>query len=232
MISWIRNSFHLPEPSELGWSDHNALGSRDFTPFQPGKTWEDWNEHVKQLMPVRYFMLHTIPFAWYPWQGKLRRAWYWMQCHTMKKHRWHLFDLRGVDPLSDYTHGYIDPSTLMEIAAWGALRRYVENGKPKLFTEEELAESESDPDWKASALEQNARRKECFDLHAWWMTGRAEESAKEEALYKAVDDAKRAGDAQAYREATIPWIAYTVWREKHAEDQLLRLVKLRQSLWT
>lgn len=232
MNNWFSRYFHLPGPRELGWNEHDALGSRNLTPFQPGKTWEDWNEHVRHLMPVRFFLLHSVPYAWYPIEGKISRAFYWLQCHTMKKHRWHLLDFRGVDTIDKYTHGYMDPSTVMWLAAWAALRRYIEEGKPTLLEAEDFAAAPQDEDSQKCLRDQNDRLRELQELHAWWTVGRVEENAKEELLYEASNKARKGGDEKLYRAITKSWIDYASWREEHEEEQFLRLVKLRRYLWT
>lgn len=57
----------LPTPNELGWSDrHNALGMRSLTPFQEGKTWEDWDAYCAKNHPVKYFIVERIPKFFLP----------------------------------------------------------------------------------------------------------------------------------------------------------------------
>lgn len=224
----LRKFFRLPGPKELGWSDHDALGSRHFTPFQEGKTWEDWEEHVRKEYPVRFFLSETLPNFFRPVGWKAGRVWYWIKCHVLPSHRFHLLDFRGVDPLHEYTHGYMDPCTVVWLAAWAALRSYVEKEEPtdpaSWASPEELAEE--------PLKDQKARYDEAIELHRWWMKGRAAEEAEESRLHKAVDDARTTHDREAYDEASRPWLEYHRWREDHDEEMFLRLCKLRRSLWT
>lgn len=218
--------FHLPTPRELGWSS-DALGSRAFTPFQEGHTWEDWEEHVRAKYPIRYFLLETLPnTVWYPLRRFFKTTFYWLRCHLLPGSRYHLLDLRGVDPLPPaYTHGYLDPCTVMQLAAWAALRAYVAEGPsdPGVWgTPEELA---------GSLKDQKFFYDEAMELHEWWMHGRAVEQAKGDALYKAVDASVPAGK-EAHEAATKAWLDYYRWMEEHEEEQFLRLCRIRRTLWT
>lgn len=230
-MRWFRHLmgklFHLPGPVELGWSEHDALGMREFTPFQEGKTWEDWEEHVKRLHPVRFFFARTLPDSVAPIGWKLGRAWYWIKCHTLPSHRFHLLDLRKADPVHPYTHGYRDPCSIVEAASWLALRMYLDEepvdpaswATPKELAEPHLARQKADYD-------------EAVALWKWWSEGRREEEAREGELFRTVQAAKEAKDREAYEAASKPWLEYHRWREEHAEEMLLRLFKIRRTLWT
>lgn len=216
---------HLPTPKELGWSDHEALGSRAFSPFQEGHTWEEWTEHVRAAYPIRYFLLETVLDVLRPVWQRLKAARYWLRCHLLPGSRYHLLDLRGVDPLSTYTHGYMDPCTVMQLAAWAALRAYVAEGPadPGVWgTPEELA---------GSLKDQKFFYDESINLHEWWMTGRRAEHAKGDALYDATQASIPAGKV-TYDAAKKAWLDYYRWMEEHEEEQFLRLCKIRRTLWT
>jgi hypothetical protein len=223
----------LPSPKELGWSEYNALGSRSLTPFQEGMTWDDWDEYVQEKYPIRYFLMETLPDFFRPIGWKAGRIWYWIKCHTLPSHRFHLIDLRGVDPLSKYTHGYNDPSAIMYLAAWKALRDYIEKEEPSdpatWATPEEMLQEH--------LIEQKAK---CYDepheLYKYWMEGRAAEKKEEDRLFQACKKAQKAalgvGDEAAYREASTEWLAYHRACEAREQEMFMKLCALRERLWT
>lgn len=187
--------------------------------------WEDWDVHMRRNYPVRYFLWETVPNALWPLWRSLKAAHYWLRCHLLPSCRYHLLDLRGVDPLSTYTHGYVDPCEVMRLSAWAALRAYVAEGPtdPATWaTPEELA---------GDLKDQKFHYDEAMELHRWWMQGRAVEQAKVDALYEATRVAISDGE-DAYRAATKVWLDYYRWMEEHEEEQFLRLCKIRRTLWT
>jgi hypothetical protein len=217
----------LPGPRELGWSDHDCLGLRDFTPYQEGKTWEDWTAYVKEHYPVRYFLVETIPDWFRPTKMMVKDAWYWVKCHTLPSHRFHLLDFRGVDPLHEYTHGYMDPCSIMKLAGWAALRIYIEKEEPwdpsERYTAEEL---------EAQGLtHQKADYDEAMALYHWWMVERGEEEAERMRLYRVMKDTPHT-NVEEYRAAKEPWHTAYDAHEAKEEEMFLRLVKLRPRLWT
>jgi hypothetical protein len=225
--------FKLPSPKELGWSEHNSLGSRSLTPFQEGKTWDDWTEYVKEKHPVKYFLVETLPDFFRPIGWKIGRIWYWLKCHVHPGYRFHLVDLRGVDPLSCYTHGYNDPSAVMFLAAWKALRDYIEKEEPvdpaTWATPEEML--------REGLIDQKVK---CFDephaLYKYWMEERVAEKAEEERLYalckKDKKDALAIANEDAYDKASEAWLAYHRACEAREQEMFLKLCALREYLWT
>jgi hypothetical protein len=221
------NMLKLPSPRDLGWSDHNALGSRKLTPFQEGKTWEDWTEYVKAKYPVRYFLIETLPNIIRPLGWKLGRMWYWLKCHILPSYKFHLVDLRGVDPLSSYTHGYNDPCAVMYLTAWKALRDYIEKEKPtdptKVFPLEKLQQD--------YIIEQNNKKYyEPHALYKYWMEERLLEEKEENRLFKLCEDC--AISEEAYQKASDEWIAYHKARQEREQEMFMKLCSIREYLWT
>lgn len=228
----------LPSPKELGWSEHNALGCRDLTPFQEGKTWEDWDEYVKGKYPVRYWLVEELPKYFWPVRRKVKDAWYWVKCHTLPSHRWHKLDLRGVDPLSNYTHGYVDPCEVMKLAAWAALRSYVEKELDHErylyegdagYTDEELGE-----EWYKE--QKRCRYDEPMALYKYWMEGRAAEQKEEARLFELTKinkkNALEALNKEEYEAASKEWLDYHRACEAREQEMFLRLCAIREYLWT
>lgn len=240
MMINLRNFFHLPNPVELGWSKYNALGSREFTPFQEGKTWEDWEEYVKDRYPIRFFLLKTLPRFFSPVKWKFEKMWYRLQCHILPSYKFHILDFRGVDPLSNYTHGYMDPCTIINLAAWAALRIHVEKEKPadpsSWFSAEEMNEE--------PYLGQKSIYDETMALYKWWTEGRSEEEKEERRLFEEMgrgqeaplkrlkEGASEPNDEEIYRGSCDGWRKYRKWREEKEEEMFTRLIKIRNHLWT
>lgn len=212
---------HLPTPTELGHPS-DFLPSREWTPDVEGYTWEDWEAEVRARHPVRFWLTRTLPDFFRPAWWRVRDAIYWVQCHVQARHRHHLVDLRGVDPLVPYTHGYLDPCSVMRLAAWKALLDYVEKCGPvdpaSWATPAELAE----PVLK----DQKARHDEAMALYRWWTVDRIAEDATLQKLYRMTrDPTTRDAHMQA-------WLDANDLADRKDEEMFLRLAKLRPFLWT
>ena len=217
-----------PSPKELGWSESGALGSRKLSPFHEGKTWEDWEDHVKDKYPVRYFLTNTLPDWFSPVWYSISNFWYWLKCHTLKSCKFHLVDLRGVDPLSSYQYGFLDPRAVLELSAWKALRDYIEKCKPENpalhYTEEELKQSHL-------AEEKLKRYDEPHALYKYWMVDRLMEAEREAVLYRQFKEASRE-DKATYERAAERWSSYRFACEAREQEMFMRLCAIRQWLWT
>lgn len=228
----VRKLYTLPGPKELGWGS-DGLRSQWLTPFQPGPSWEDWDRHVRQHYPVRYFIAETVPSKLEPIERVARAAAYFVKCHLNPRYRYHILDFRGVDPIDDYTHGYMDPCHMMWLAGWAALRRYVEREKPvdpaSIWTPEQQAQ---DPTIQRA----KATYDEAMALYRYWMVERREENAEEERLFKDAEavkiEAVKRDDRAAFEAAQRVWLDYSQAREERGETMWMRLAALRPYLWT
>ena len=229
----MKNPFRLPTPKELGMSDSNALGLRVMTPFQDGPTWEDWDEKVKKEYPLRWWMnkasSRVINFIEHKFSQVLD-AWYWIKCHTLKSFEFHKIDLRGVDPVNPYSFGYIDPDEAMLTACFAILRIYVEQCCP--HDPEPPTESEEEQGVGDIIRKNKENYDEAMFLYDWWMNKRLEEKKEENRLFDLVELARTNKLEPEYTKASRAWYDYTVDMESRAQDMLIRLVKIRNSLWT
>ena len=238
IINYIKNYWRLPGPVELGMSDHNALGSREFTPFQDGPMWEDWDEIVKNKHPIKFWFIETAPRKyWWPIKHKFSHKWHWTQCHVMpKKYNFYKINLAGVDKMHPEKYGYVDPCETLKLAAWYCLIRYVEDCKPT-----DVATWATEEDMKDAGIKaQKADYDEAMFLYNWWTKVRQEE-------YNAIDVAYLqrnlfnalkvpaeylSTSKEDYEEVTEEWLKLTREQENKEEEMFLRVCKLRQSLWT
>lgn len=220
---WIRKMVEVPGPQELGMADSDALGSRKLTPFQEGPTWEDWDERVKQEYPVRYFASEVVG-AWLSRQaGRMEHRWDWLISHTIR--RYHLVDLRGVDPLGYYEWGYIVPAEIMRLAGWKALQLYMERAKDPATLD--YPDESRQQDWYK---DEKARHEEAKALLHYWMVERRQEQEADEKLHDEVEAAGEAGDREKHEEAQKRWLESYRAIEIREDEMFQRLAKLQPYL--
>lgn len=225
---WLR----LPSPRELGMSKHNALGMRCLTPFQEGPFWEDWHAHVRKHYPVRYFFRETLATQIRRRVHGIERQWYRLKCHVLPSHQWHLLDLRGVDPLSEYDHGYLEPDYIFFLSGWAALRMWVEKEDIQDPSQFWTGDDANDP----VRIAEKAQYDEAMALYHYWMVERLEEAKEEDLLSEQYRVARKraieANDREEGEETRLRWAAYRLSKEKRADEMWLRLAAIRTRLWT
>jgi hypothetical protein len=227
---FFRRLLRLPTPVELGWSDHNALGSRDFTPYQEGKTWEDWREHCRKQYPVRYFLAEVLPLVikmslLWP-MGRVRD---WVLDHVVPSRRCHILDLRGVDPLVTYRHGYMDPCHVFWLAGWASLMRWnresAEGKNPRQWMTPEM---HADLGYQAQLQTYD----EAIALVEYWTVTRIERDRRCSDLYRVVKTiAPTPENRERYEAATDEWLSYYRESESLEDSMFMRLVAIRCHLW-
>lgn len=228
---FLRKLVGLPSPTQLGRSDSDSLPMRDFGSEPGAYTWEDWAEEVRRLHPVRYFISETVGLELSIARRRARDALYWLKCHTLPKYRaYSRIDIRRPGPGIDYSYGWIDRSEALLYAAFVCLRDFVENEHPEdpaaSWTLEEI---EADDLLKG----QKERYDEVMALYNWWMKGRLDEDAEEDRLHAAFREVRdRPRTDEAFQETSEAWTKYRLWRQEREDEMLLRLVKVRGSLWT
>jgi hypothetical protein len=227
--SLLKKLFYLPSPKELGWSKHDALGSRKLTPDQSGPTWEDWEAFTKKAYPVAYFMTHTLIDFFLPLSWWYRNVKEYLRCKLLPwKYDYYKINLAGNDPLDLDTYGYLDPCERMRKAVWYCLCQYVEKDKPEdpasYLTPEELI------------LEHNKAQIETYYeamfLYNWWKVARIQLSAKRQAFYTEMDSVRKLGDKKKLGEMKAIWLDKWLNFELKEEEMFLRVCKIRPYLWT
>ena len=143
---------------------------------------------------------------------------YWLRCHLWD--RYHIIDISGQD---GYRWGWIDRDHAMYLACFKILTEFVEQEDPQvgLRSEADYRGDLSENDWqqyyRSSVLKQIEIEKEVRALYDWWKTGRALAHA-------------RAGDIR--KRNFDDWCAEMTRLDDQDEEMLLRLMKVRRSLWT
>lgn len=228
--SYWKKLWNLPSPRELGWSKSNALEDEDFSPDPKGKTWQDWHRHVKQLHPTKYFILETVPKffrykVWWPIKRPIEKAHYWLVSHLIPSRRYHMLDLRQP---GGYQYGWNDVPEKMLYAMFNLLGEYLNKEQPYDLTDDYTeSQIEADPGMKM----QHHSLSEARAIYNWWNVGRKQEEdaiSDQQSVWWA---ARKAKDPKAEEEFT----KLTEMKEAHEEkidDMLVRLIKIRRTLWT
>ncbi len=219
----------LPSPRELGWSQHNALEDEEFSDEPKGKTWQDWHRHVKQLHPIKYFIVESIPKffrynIYWPIKRPIEKAHYWLVSHFIPSRRYHMLDLRQE---GGYRYGWQDVPEKMLFAMFNLLGEYLNKEYPHdltdYYTEEQI---EADAGYKSQQDSINEARA----IYHWWKVGRKQEE-------QAINDARNLW----YKTRKDKGVRQEHWDklkeleeayENKTDEMIARLMKIRRTLWT
>jgi hypothetical protein len=231
----------LPLPKELGMSDDNALPSREFSPDVEGITWEDWDKKVKELYPIKYFLVETVANfilynIWLPVTQPFSDLWYWLVSHLIPSRRHHMVDLRQPCSNGDiinfdcYRYGWLDTDHKMLYALFNLLNLYVARELESLYspTKEEI---EKEPHLKTQA----DLIAEIKAIHQWWNVERKESFIARDRLLNKWSELRKNKETRQNGEAE------KVFKEMKEADQsfedqtdamISRLMKIRRNLWS
>lgn len=225
----------LPKPTTLGFSSDVAMKSELL--LDEGEeckdTWEKYYRVCKEKYPVRYFINEA-----YKWLGKWPRVsdiFYWIRTHT--KDRYHILNLKEAEPENKdgYRWSWLDRSEVLLISSFLVLRMFVEQegdnpGFGNLSALIKEAEENGDLYKQLDTL--RAKQKdyeEIMFLYNWWVKDRFEEykvfETTLENTYKKYKETRSDKDRDAWFEAEGA-------KSKREEEMLIRLVKIRNHLWT
>jgi hypothetical protein len=238
----LRKLLKLPSPVDLGWSDCDALQSREFTPDCDGYTWEDWHDTVKSMHPIKYFIAETFgDFLRYKVWLRISRpfsdVYYWFVSHFVPSRRYHMLDLRQPCSKGDlsnfdcYRYGWTDVPQKMLYAWFNLLKEYLEEEPYDLTKDYTLEQINADVGMKM----QHESLQEAKLIHRWWTVDLKKE-------YKTLADirhqwselrqdkaAREKGDDEKFR---VVMTNVEKELEDKTDEMLMRLIKLRRSLWT
>lgn len=226
---------NVPE-EELNKKDHDSYdyptGKYDWPkPYAMSWSgWKKWKKDMKEKYPVRYFIRETLEDWWsryWTW-GIVRRfkdIYWWFMHRLHPKHRYHVIDT-GLKP------NYYDPDTLIFEGVFKLLCDFVEYQKKYDVI-----------DWEADEPHSKAWKEMC-ELYDWYKEIRPHreeefEKRRPEPMRDFGDffndeedidpEKKRKRDEYSkylreYTDAEASWY-------KEDEDQLIRIIKLREYLW-
>lgn len=238
---WFSDKFGPPSPVELGRSKRNALPMK-FHADDGDYTWEDWEIEVKKDYPVRYFIGKTVPRQLHrKIINPVDNFFYWLRTNTINKY--HLLDLRQpkTDTKDDYKWGWIDECDKLILANFSVLRDYMKDYHAnKSFVygpdeesirllEKELIDSENKSGSKDIGIrEQIKHLKEIKNIWEYWIFDR-------KILLKNIDKALK--NWAETPKGTIKEKRYDILKQLEEdfdileEDMLIRLIRVRKSLW-
>jgi hypothetical protein len=217
-------------------SNHaNVMPSR-MLPNRPGETtWEDYEERLAREYPVRYFIASTVPdFFSNLWRKLIRKpvaVVFWLKCHLIPRHRYHLVDVRQPkDPVSGepgYSHGWLDADWKIVYALMNILVDFIENEHKYVPTKEE---AESDPSFKSQLDAYN----EMMAIYRFWTVEQYEMNAKATELQDAWWSCRRnrSLDDEESRKLYDAMNEYDAMRDAKLNEMLHRLIDVRGSMWT
>jgi GTPase SAR1 family protein len=156
---------------------------------------------------------------------------YWIRTHT--KDKYHILNLKEAEPENKegYKWGWIDRTNALPLAAFLVLRKLVEEERPWNCSERiKKLEEEGDENGELTALrEQQKDYEEIMSLYNWWVKDRFEEN---EQFEKNLNDCYNTWKKDPTEENKQKWFDAEGARNKREEEQLIRLVKIRNCLWT
>ena len=224
----VKNIFKLP-------NDDKGLGP------DVARSMEDWDsfkEYHRKRNPIRYFLHHEFEsmFVW-PITHRVRKVYDWIKYRTTR--RYHIVDT-GLEP------GYYDVSTRMFHANFNLLKDFVEIEKAHMyhvFTEHPVAKGKDGGIayllWEMGLSKEEGGHKqaenarEIFELYDWWTN---ERPYRTDPWTLVNEDARGFGritdNRDKYEEV---YGEMNKLEEKHAkedEEMLIRLIKIREALWT
>ena len=237
----MKNIFELPVDGK-GIGPAEARSSED---------WYEFKVYHKEHNPIRYFLNNEFEamFVW-PWSMRLERMASWVQYRTTR--RYHIINT-GMKP------GYADASERMLHVNFNMLKDFVEIEKAHMWTwHEEKGVPSKQPGvshlvWEMGleneVNNQAKNAREQYELYDWWTNQRPyrEEDATEEwDAYHTLKKEIYADDADNFfrddKDTSELKFLQKTWLEKSStietnnlikdEQMLIRLMKIRQSLWT
>ncbi len=238
----LRKFFKLPSPVDLGMSKHNALPSRDFTPSCKGPTWEDYYAEVKKLHPIKYFLVETLPDfwrykIWYKCTRPFTDAYYWIVSHFIPSRKYHMLDLRqpkmrnGIENQDAYRYGWHDVPEKMVYAMMNLLDSYLIDECPEKYHDPSVSYSLEEIEADEGLKHQYHNLTEARAISHWWNNERNKETTKRIELLQKWSAAHRACSPEADKLSEELW-AHEKFCDDKLEEMLIRLIKIRPSLWT
>ena len=218
----------LPSPKELGFSSNHALGS-SFLGSEGEDTWEKYYEECKKLHPIKWRLSETVKyFTRWP---RVKDVFYWLRTHTYN--RYHILNLKEAEPENKdgYKWGWIDRTNALPLAAFLVLRKFVEEERPWNCSEYiKKLEVDGDKNEELPHLyNQQKDYEEIMSLYNWWVKDRLEEN---EQFEKNLNDCYDAWKKDPTEDNKQKWFDAENAQNKREEEQLIRLVKIRNCLWT
>lgn len=227
MMIYFQKLFKIPGPADVGMSKNNhAMASSHFRNYPNELTWEDYFEHIKKIMPIRYFICATLPgillSIWWSVRRPILKIISYLKSHLVPSRRFHMLDLRQpkteLNP-NPYRYGWLDTDARMEYALFNLLVEYVEKELPGygFLTEEFVKEN---PECK----NQYDQQQEFMEIYNYWKF----ENPKLDHEYELALCAW----SRDNKELSKKLDEMEEYSSKKLNEMLHRLIDVRHSLWT
>lgn len=201
---------------------------RIVTPFALGfGGWDDWHDQLAARFPIRSFVKETIPQTWKDLAG-YKIHWFfkdlkWGFIHRyIKKYQYHVLRPKTLEP------GYYDPDTQILHACMEAFRQYYERGATQV-------------EWDSDDQHKHVYN-EMTDIYNWWTKEYPTQEEKWEAANpfpkdipwkRLFSNGKHDNDPDVVEHRRVSKLHREIEEKwcQDEEDMLIRLMKIRRSLW-
>jgi hypothetical protein len=226
----MKNFLRLPTPKELGQKS-NALPSRKITPETKEFSWEDYDALLKEKYPIRFFLFKTLKgfieekFV-DPIRYPLKRFYEWVKYNFHPKHKYHMLDLRQWSEQDSYHYGWRDVDNRMLYAMMNLLAEYFKEKPYDLTLYYTLEQINSDPIMKL----QYENLQEAKTIMSWWKVNR---QVKLKEIDNCLNEWYKWRDNKDFAKILMDKLRKAEEElEIVTEETLIRLVRIRKSLWT
>ncbi len=227
---FLKRIFKLPSPKDLNMSPYNALPCRAFTPDCDGPTWEDWEEKVKKMHPVKFWFSKTLDDfleykLWIPFTRPIIKFYDYIVYNFVPSKKYHLLDLRQPKNkynVDNYKYGWRDVPDKMLYAMFNLLGDYLNKEKPhdltKFYSRDQI-NADAGLKMQQDALD------EAREIYRWWCEDRKIAISEHNALLEKWGDNRNyiSLDELNEKEKII---------DQKTDEMVLRLIKIRRTLWT
>lgn len=189
-----------------------------------GLTWQKWERRLKSVCPIQFWFRETVIGDWFDFRNNFRnqRDW-WYRNIKCRLNPFNVVKIRSLP------RTWTDESEVLLHANFEILTQFVEANREQLTADESYVPS--CPEEMELLKSQRRHNEEIFYLYEWWKN--------REVRQKKLDEMQD----RIWREYKVEkklsgkdWSEYhSMYEEdfsKEIEDHLIRLIKIREFLWT
>jgi len=151
---------------------------------------------------------------------------YWVKCHTLKSHRFHLLDLRQPKThYQAYRYGFLDTDYCILYACFNLLTDYVKHHNPNLLNQHWIDDYKANYGFDRQAI----RYQIAHDLYIWWNKTRQTKLQEIDRLCK--EWHATANNQQLSTQFRTTQLDRETALAKETQEKLEQLISIRESLW-
>ena len=115
----------LPDEQYTAWRQYNLSSGSIYKNIINAR--EEIDKKLKSKYPIRFFLNRVVLRKIRNLSYKLENKLYYLKCHLIKKHKYHIIDIRSADNTTDnYKYGWIESDKKIYLAATKILEDFVE----------------------------------------------------------------------------------------------------------